>query len=266
VLLSKVGIPVGIGDSLAMAFPGESTGPEPIALLSFASLGDMKFGDPRCAANRERFLHGAGIDPSNVRGLELVHSRTVLFLSQDDDPALLARREGGADGLLLRNPGLAASVTVADCMPIWILDRESGAFGVLHSGWRGTGIIATAIRLIAERFGSEPSSIAVILGPAIGPCCYEVSEERKASFSAEFGEGCVVRRGGADFLDLRSANISLAERNGIGNLLSIEACTSCDKRLGSYRREGSARFTRMLAVCGRVSRVPNLGDHLWRLT
>jgi polyphenol oxidase len=159
---------------------------------------------------------------------------------------------------VLRDPSLAAAVTVADCMPIWLLDRRSGAFGILHSGWRGTGILGVAMRAIARRFGSDPGSISVILGPAIGCCCYAVGEERAEAFAAEHGEGSVSRSGGRWRLDLRAANISIAERAGAGSLLSIEACTSCDPRLGSYRRQGPDSFTRMLAVCGAATVSPNL--------
>jgi len=247
-------ISAGLKGGFALPFPGPRAEAEPLALLSFVDAGDMKFGDPASAANRERFLLDAGFDPSNLRSLELKHSRTVVFPLSGDDPAVLAQAAGGADGLVLRDPRLAASVTVADCLPIWLLDRGSGAFGILHSGWRGTGILEAALRGMAERFGSRPSTIAVVLGPAIGPCCYSVSEERALGFAAEFGEESVSRRGGSHFLDLRQANISMAERAGIGDLLSVDACTSCDARLGSFRRQGAASFTRMLAVCGRGSK------------
>jgi copper oxidase (laccase) domain-containing protein len=224
--------------------------------MSFAEAGDMKFGDLGSAANRERFLLGAGFGSSRVRGLALSHSRNVLFPSRGDDPAVLAQALGGADGIVLCDSEFAASVTVADCMPIWVLDRVSGAFGILHSGWRGTGILEVALRGIADHFGSPPSWIAVILGPAIGQCCYAVPKERAERFSAEFGEESVSLRGGSCFLDLRAANVSIAERSGIGHLLSIEACTVCDERLGSYRRQGGASFTRMLAICGRPASSP----------
>ena len=127
---------------------------------------------------------------------------------------------------------------------------ECGAFGVLHSGWRGTGILAAAVEGLAARFGSQPSAMAAVLGPAIGACCYTVPEERARSFAAEFGEDSAAREGSVWRIDLRAANISLARRLGLGSLLSIDACTCCDHRLGSYRREGPAAFTRMVAACG----------------
>lgn len=256
---SRATIPPGREGYLALAFPGPRSGEEPAAFLSFASEGDMGYGVPQSAANRERFLGGLGLEGSKVLGLALAHSRNVLFPERGDDLPAMARALGGADGIVLRDRSLAASVTVADCMPIWILDRESGAFGVLHSGWKGTGILGRALRELAARYGSSPSSVAAILGPAIGSCCYAVPEERARDFAAEFGEPCVRLEEDAQGrpswrLDLRAANVAVAEAAGLGYLLSVEACTSCDGRLGSYRRQGERSFTRMLAVCGFVSR------------
>jgi polyphenol oxidase len=258
--LTKAILPPQMAGGFAATFPGQSSGDgrEPMAFLSFASEGDMKFGDPASAGRRSAFLGRAKLEPSEVLGLALVHSRNLVFPSRGDDPAALASAIGGADGIVLEEGDLAASITVADCMPIWLLDRGSGAFGVLHSGWRGTGILVRALELMDARFGTRPASVSAILGPAIGSCCYSVGEARASEFEAEFGPEAVSRRGGAAYLDLRSANLSLAEASGVGELLSIEACSSCDPRLGSYRRQGAAGFTRMLAACGRPGSRPEL--------
>lgn len=213
----------------------------------------MRFARDTANPNRERFFRAIGVAADAVLGLELAHSRKVLFLSEAADR--LGRQDEaasacGVDGILIAKPGLFVSVTVADCMPVWILDRASGAFGVLHSGWKGTGILETATRLLEERFGSRASSISVILGPAIGKCCYAVPEERALAFAAEFGEETAPAVDGERRIDLRAANLSLARRLGIGAVLSLDACTCCDERLGSYRRDGAGSFTRMVAVVG----------------
>ena len=258
--LRRATVPAAAKDHLAVAFPGPAAAGESIALLSFASRGDMKFGLPACVPNRARFLCDVGIDPEYARAIELSHTRNVIAPERDDDIAALARAAGGADGILLDDPRLAAAVTVADCMPIWVLDRGSSSFGVLHSGWRGTGILESAVDFLVRRRGAKPSSIAIVLGPAIGSCCYEVSQERASEFAAEFGPAAAAHREGSWFLDLRSANLALAERSGVGYVLSIDACTSCDERLGSFRRQGAASFTRMMAVCGRSSLEPGFPE------
>jgi hypothetical protein len=260
--LERITVPGDISGALALEFPhggaasdaSVESGHGLIALLSLASEGDMKYGDSASSANRIRFLTAAGADPNRTLGLRLAHSRTVLFPEDPEQHRILAReaeKRGGADGILLRDPALIATVTVADCMPIWIRDRDSGAFGVLHSGWKGTGILAEAVAILRRRFESRPDSISVILGPAIGSCCYEVPAERAEAFAAEFGEEAAYRMHGSWRIDLRAANIALARSLGLGAVLSVEACTSCDHRLGSYRRQGPDMFTRMLAACGR---------------
>jgi len=156
----------------------------------------------------------------------------------------------GADGILCRSEYLVPSVTVADCMPIWLFDRDSGFFGVLHSGWQGTGILREAVRALEERFGSRPSSMAIILGPSIGSCCYAVPPDRAIFFAERFGPESVLEIAAGLSLDLRAANLGIARSLGIGAALSVEACTACHAGFGSYRREGSACYTRMAAACG----------------
>jgi len=235
----------------AAAHGTPGAGPRPEACLSFGSWGDMRYLEGGDNPRRSAFFLHLGLLPSAVLGTELFHTRRVLIEGRRGmelaGPAPLA---GGAshDGILLCDAAKAACITVADCMPIWLLDGHSGSFGVLHSGWKGTGILAIAVKALSEDFGSPPESISVILGPAIGACCYAVPPERAESFAREFGTGAVRAEGGRTMLDLRAANLALARRLGIGALLSVEACTSCDPRLGSFRREGPESFTRMAAL------------------
>lgn len=288
-------VPGGLpGSHLEFRFPlasGEIPLPEePRALLSLRASGDMRYvasqpSSRREAAQRENrhsFLSSLGLDPARVLGTELWHTRRVGLVSASAEGLAVPSRElfgpvpgpdlpaDAHDGLLLpphKEPRedcaiLGVSVTVADCMPIWLLDRSSGACGVLHSGWKGTGILAVAVDALRESYGTEASSIAAIFGPAIGVCCYEVPAERAKAFAAEFGAEAVRIAGGRSFLDLRAANLALARKLGLGSALFVEACTSCDRSYGSSRREtreamgnpaageGQADFTRMLAFCG----------------
>jgi copper oxidase (laccase) domain-containing protein len=136
---------------------------------------------------------------------------------------------------------------------VFLFDTESGAFGLLHSGWRGTGIVLRAIHLMAEQWRTRPGALAAVLGPCIGPCCYHVDEERAAAFEKEFGAGAVRREAAGEgtrcCLDLRAANIGLLEGAGVRNIAVCGDCTFTDERLGSFRREGPA-YTHMAALAG----------------
>lgn len=193
------------------------------------------------------------METGRILAVELVHSRNVLFVNSRAEAATLLPRaaaRGGADGIISTDPEFIPSVTVADCMPIWLWVKGTRITGVLHSGWRGTGILSTAIDSLGSELGVQPTDICVVLGPAIGSCCYHVDEVRAGEFAENFGDGCVSKKDGRFFLDLRKANEGLAASMGVEWVENIDICTACDDSLGSFRRQGQGEFTRMMALCG----------------
>jgi YfiH family protein len=157
--------------------------------------------------------------------------------------------------------GAFLAITVADCLPVFLLDTVKGYFAALHSGWKGTGIVLKAVEMMRAAGSGD---IAAVLGPCIGGCCYRVDEERAAAFEGEFGGASVLappgtpyplgpvtlRRGDGVFLSLQAANARLLAAAGIRHIAYCEDCTYTDERLGSYRREGAGAYTRMAAVAG----------------
>jgi YfiH family protein len=217
--------------------------------ISSRAAGDMKHSGR--GTNRERLFLSLGLEPDRARSCVQIHSRIVLEV--DDSFA----NQSEADGMIARDRGIALAVTVADCLPVFLYDTETGACALLHSGWKGSGIVLNALSMMAERWGTRPSSVAALLGPCIRPCCYHVDEARAAAFEAEFGGsageyplGPAVRRSGGRFaIDLQAVNARLLAGAGARNLAYCVDCTFTDQRLGSFRREGPA-YTRMLAVLG----------------
>jgi YfiH family protein len=220
--------------------------------ISSRAAGDMRHS----GGNRERFFRSLGLEPDRVRSCAQIHSRIVL---EADDSFV---NQSKADGMTARDRGIVLAVTVADCLPVFLYDTETGAYALLHSGWKGTGIVLRALSMMAERWGTRPSSVAALLGPCIRPCCYYVDEGRAAAFEAEFGGSVggypvgdyplgpvVSRNGGRPALDLQAANARLLAGAGVRNLSYCVDCTFTDERLGSFRREGQS-YTRMLAVLG----------------
>ncbi|MDP2792235.1 MAG: polyphenol oxidase family protein [Rectinemataceae bacterium] len=230
----------------------------PRAILSRAESGDMRYDPAGETAQRRAFFAQLGLESARVAALPLKHTRRVVFVKDGREPGPLlaeAASTGGADGLVVEGQAWVPALTVADCMPIWLHDARRGVIGLLHSGWRGTGILAEAVRGMEREFGSQPADIEAILGPCIGACCYAVPEERAQHFALEFGARAVrmesTDNGGVrHYIDLRAANTSLAEGLGLGRLIDINLCTACSPALGSYRRQGPADFTRMVALCG----------------
>ena len=187
--------------------------------------------------------------------LELIHSKIVYSVSSASDTYGLQ-----GDGIVTDRTSLMPVVTAADCMPIFFYERECGVFGVVHSGWKGTGIVSEAINMIKKIYKGNPHRISVALGSHIRNCCYIVDEERASYFKKNFCEDCVSEYDGTKRyrLSLEKANLFLLEKAGIldENVVVCDDCTKCDDRFGSFRRETGGdikkTFTVQAAFCGRI--------------
>ena len=92
-----------------------------------------------------------------------------------------------ADALITRHYGVALAMSSADCVPLMFYDPVEKVLGLAHAGWRGTarGIAAITVQAMSEQFGCNPYNILSGIGPSIGPCCYEVSEEVRNYFMGQ---------------------------------------------------------------------------------
>ncbi len=134
-----------------------------------------------------------------------------------------------ADGHAVAMPGVAAMVLTADCIPV-VLGAE-GAVAALHAGWRGlaAGVLEEGVRALREVGGR--GEMAAIVGPCAGACCYEVGEEVHAVFGDVHREGRLI--------DLRAIAHERLLAAGVAEVGDVNACTICDERYFSYRREGA---------------------------
>jgi YfiH family protein len=208
-----------------------------------------KWGDDAATVreNRRRFLRAAGVGEACFVARQ-VHGATVARVRPGDDPAAVARIE--ADALITDAPGVTLGVFVADCIPALIADPRTGAVAAVHAGWRGTvaGVLPAVVGALSRVFASRPADLRVALGPAIGPCCFEVGGEVVEAVRGVLGAeaGPVVLpspRGAAGkwHVDLKATNRVLLERAGVDPeaIESGPECTHCDRaRFFSYRRDG----------------------------
>ncbi len=124
-------------------------------------------------------IDGQRIDGRRIDG-QRIDGRRV-----DGTPAQLL----AGDGLVTDTPGLALAVQAADCLPVILVDRKRRAIGVFHAGWRGTvqRIVEKGVGEMRKEFGSAPRNLLASIGPGVRGCCYEVGEEVRARFEAQFG-------------------------------------------------------------------------------
>ena len=140
-----------------------------------------------------------------------------------------------ADGHVVRQPGLAALVFVADCLPVALYGP--GGLAMVHAGWRGLagGIVGSAAETV------EATTAAI--GPGIGPCCYEVGEEVLDAF-AGLGEGIAAGR----MLDLPEVARRLLVEAGVEQVESAGLCTSCEQDLFFSHRRDHGRTGRQAGI------------------
>lgn len=132
------------------------------------------------------------IEPDRLVRATQVHGAAVVVGTR----AIADREQPRADIIVLRESEAAAAVQAADCVPMLMVDRASGAVAAAHAGWRGmvARVPQVALRALATTFGSRPADVMVALGPSIGACCYEVGPDVRNAFAeAGFSTGMLER-------------------------------------------------------------------------
>lgn len=172
---------------------------------------------------------------------------------------LLRPVEPECDALVTNTPGLALCAFTADCTPILLWDRKTGAVGAVHAGWRGTvaGIAAKTVAAMTAQFGTDPADVAAAIGPNIGGCCFETGEDVPMALRVCLGEKAeafIVSKGEKFLVDLKGANRAILENVGVKDITLSEECTFCrPDRYWSHRRVGLERGSMAaIIVCEEV--------------
>jgi len=197
------------------------------------NLGIFTGDDPaRVVENRRRLCAAAGVDPERATMAWQQHGGEVRR-ARPESIVAPGMRHDPCDGLWSDEPGQAMLLLTADCLPIALARLDGGrpAVAVLHAGWRGllAGIVPAGVAALGSRL------VSAAIGPAIGPCCYEVQEDVAGPMRAAFGLG-LVRDGR---LDLWTAADRALRAAGVVRVDRFDLCTACDpERFFSHRRDG----------------------------
>jgi YfiH family protein len=156
-----------------------------------------------------------------------------------------------ADAIVSVRPGPPVAIVTADCVPILVAAGDVVA--AVHAGWRGLarGVIERALDVVAGHAG-DAETVGVV-GPHIGPCCYEVDApvlaELDTRYRDELHGALAPSRPGRHRLDLGRLARAALRRAGLPDTHVAQlsdACTFCDaEHFHSYRRDG-ARAGRLL--------------------
>lgn len=226
---------------------GVSVGPYASMNLGW-SVGD----DPRAVEeNHQRLAAAVGHDRAALRVATQVHGARVL----DTDVVGRDRKSeppgSGHDALVARTDGVAIGVRTADCVPILVADRTTGAVAAIHAGWRGVvgGVIDSALDVLVPDRSARGSLVAAI-GPHIRVDRFEVGDDVASQIAKASDPTVVVAGSPRPHVDLARAVRIQLERAGIdaANIDDVGGCTLAEaERFHSHRRDGE-RSGRMLSV------------------
>jgi YfiH family protein len=223
-----------VSDELVFELPGGGR-----ALFTTRAAGNLSSGtgDGHEQGLRRRGEMSARLGVRWLCSSEQVHGTAVHVIER------VAGTEGtpvpiAADGHATALEGVGAMILSADCLPVALGCK--GAVAMLHAGWRGLagGVLEEGVRVMRELAGGE--DLLAVVGPGAGACCYEVGAEVHAAFAHDRPgtreHGSSRERGPIDLRAIAHERLLAA---GVARVEDVEACTICDERFFSHRREGA---------------------------
>jgi YfiH family protein len=131
-----------------------------------------------------------GVDRAHLVRVHQVHGAAVVVVRRGSEASSPCGAEMAwlpdADIIVSDDPARAIAIQTADCVPLLVADRRTGAIAAAHAGWRGLAarVPGEAVQWLSQEFGSRPADLLAAIGPSIGACCYEVGGDVRARFDA----------------------------------------------------------------------------------
>ena len=203
--------------------------------------------------NHRRALSVLDLDPRRIVSSYQVHGARVGLVGRGQ----LGRVQPATDALVTDVPDVPLLMRFGDCVPILFFDPVRRVVGIAHAGWRGlvAGVVGETVRTMSERLGCDPANVWAGIGPAIGPCCYEIGPEIVSDVETACPPGAKIvhhlnRR---IYLDLPAAVGAQLRGAGVESVEDSGLCTACRAdEFYSHRAERgrTGRFGVIVALLG----------------
>ncbi len=219
---------------------------------------NLSFGrgdsDENVTENYKRICKAVGFDYESLTASAQVHETVVRKVTAQNRGVGIYKPKDmlSVDALITNDPDVTLVTYYADCTPVFFVDTKQKAIGLAHAGWRGTvgEISKKVVERMTEEYGTNPADLVCAIGPVIGKCCYEVSEDCAEHFVSVFGaDSPVIAKGDKPskyMIDLALANKLLLTKAGVleENIVVSDLCTQCNSDLlWSHRATAGKRGT-----------------------
>lgn len=214
-------------------FTGRDRDAVPPPLGQSGNLAHRRPHRPRdLAAARRRVATATATDASAWHLMHQVHGTEVAVVDATVLPGTELR---GVDGVVTAMAERALVVQTADCAPVLL--AAPGAVGAAHAGRAGvlSGVVATTVAALRRIAG--PGPVHAVLGPTIGPCCYEVPAAMRDDALGRIEAIGATTSWGTPALDLPGALLAQLADLDVVVADQRPPCTRCDDRFFSHRRD-----------------------------
>ncbi len=183
--------------------------------------------------NRSKYFSSLEINIDQLISAKGIHGNNVEIVSAIDKGKMIEK----TDGLITQDKNVCLAVTVSDCLPIFIYNKD--VIGIAHAGWRGVvkNILGETVEKMQKYCSCPLESLNIFIGPHIKKCHFEVKDDVLDSF-VDYSE-YISRRNGKTFIDLEGIVKKQLLFLGLKreNVKISPECTYCNKNYFSFRRD-----------------------------
>lgn len=208
------------------------------------SLTDQDSTNEKMDVLEKEWYAEIGLNVMEIIKIQQVHGNNVKIIGKNNEHCKF-------DSVITNQKNKILRIVTADCLPVFIFDKNNGVIGLIHAGWRGmeNKIIEKTISKMKSEFEIDVESILVAVGPFIRKCCYEVGLDVAEKFNNKFS---TKNKNSKYMLDL--SKIVREQLSDMGfsknNIWISEDCTYCSNEMFFSARRGKENFNRNIHILG----------------